>query len=181
VSSIPLCFHTVDLHCMRQQLRSNTVLARSFVDNLIPILICVQIKKRAAGFCEPMRSMIANIPPDNPTATCLRLADFPASPWDNANGLVTLAGDAAHAMTMYRGEGANHGILDAALLLDQLKRIWKGECSQADGIKSFEAEMQERTHVAVLRSRQAAYDGHDWEAIHDGSPLIGLRVPPATA
>jgi len=141
----------------------------------------LEIKRRAANFVEPMHSMIANIPPDNPTATCLRLADFPALPWDNSNGLVTLAGDAAHAMTMYRGEGANHGILDAALLLDQLKRIWSGECSQAEGIKVFEAEMQERTHVAVLRSRQAAYDGHNWEAIHDGSPLIGMRVPPITA
>lgn len=41
--------------------------------------------------------------------------------------------------------------------------------------------MQERGHAAVLRSRQAAFDGHDWDAVVDMSPLIGVRFPPATA
>jgi len=84
-------------------------------------------------------------------------------------------------MTMYRGEGANHGLLDAALLIDQLKRIHAGEISQKEGIVIYEAEMRERAHAAVLKSRQAAYDAHDWEKINDQSPLIGLRSPPATA
>ena len=97
------------------------------------------------------------------------------------NGLVTLAGDSAHAMTMYRGEGANHGILDAALLLDQLKQIYSGQITQAAGLHVYECEMRERTHTAVLRSRQAAFDGHDWDAINDTSPLVGQRIPPATA
>lgn len=140
-----------------------------------------EIKRRARGFVEPMHSMIANILPDNPSVTCLRLADFPALPWDNHGGVVTMAGDSAHAMTMYRGEGANHGILDAALLLEQLKKIWTGECEIAEGVGVYEKEMQERTHVAVLRSRQAAFDGHNWEAINDESALIGMRVPPPSA
>ena len=45
----------------------------------------------------------------------------------------------------------------------------------------YEVEMQERGHAAVLRSRRAAFDGHDWSAIQDSSPLIGVRFPPATA
>jgi len=58
-----------------------------------------EMKRRAQGFAEPMFSMINDIPDDN-VATGIRLADFLPSPWDNADGLVTLAGDAAHAMTM---------------------------------------------------------------------------------
>ncbi|TVY82359.1 putative FAD-dependent monooxygenase [Lachnellula suecica] len=140
-----------------------------------------EMKRRAQGFAEPMLSMIMDIPDDSTTATGLPLADFPTTPWDNLHGTVTLAGDAAHAMTMFRGEGANHGILDAALLVDQLKKIHAGEIDQEDGLKEYEAEMQVRGHAAVLRSRQAAYDGHDWNAITDSSPLIGARFPPPTA
>lgn len=146
-----------------------------------PIKRIAEMKRRAQGFAEPLLSMIMDIPDDSLTSTGLRLADFPAVPWDNCNGLVTMAGDSAHAMTMYRGEGANHGILDAALLIDQLKKIHAGEISQVEGIKAYEAEMQERGHAAVLRSRQAAFDGHDWDAIVDTSPLIGVRFPPSTA
>lgn len=140
-----------------------------------------EMKRRAQGFAEPLLSMIMDIPDDSMLATGLRLSDFPCEPWDNENGLVTLAGDSAHAMTMFRGEGANHGILDAALLVDQLKQIYSGEVSQIEGLRAYESEMQERTHAAVLKSRQAAFDGHDWAAINDSSPLIGMRVPPATA
>jgi hypothetical protein len=65
---------------------------------------------------------------------------------------------------------------DAALLMDQLKKIHAGEISRWGGIKAYEAEMQERGYAAVLRSRQAAFDGHDWDAIVDTSPLIGGSI-----
>jgi 2-polyprenyl-6-methoxyphenol hydroxylase-like FAD-dependent oxidoreductase len=146
-----------------------------------PIKRIAEMKRRAQGFAEPLLSMVMDIPDDSLTSTGLRLADFPAIPWDNCDGLVTMAGDSAHTMTMYRGEGANHGILDAALLIDQLKKVHTGEISQVEGIKLYEAEMQERGHAAVLRSRQAAFDAHDWDAIIDTSPLIGFRFPPVTA
>lgn len=146
-----------------------------------PVERIAELKRRAQGFAEPLLSMIMDVPDDCTTSTGLRLADFPAIPWDNCNGLVTMAGDSAHTMTMYRGEGANHGILDAALLVDQLKNIHAGGISQVEGIKLYETEMQERGHTAVLRSRQAAFDGHDWDAIVDTSPLVGVRFPPATA
>ena len=140
-----------------------------------------EMKRRAQGFAEPMLSMLMDIPDDSTSATGLPLSDFPTVPWDNCGGVVTLAGDSAHAMTMYRGEGANHGILDAALLVDQLKKINVGEISREEGIKTYEAEMQERGHAAVLKSRQAALDGHNWDTINEKSPLIGGRYPPDTA
>jgi hypothetical protein len=61
----------------------------------------------------------------------------------------------------------------------QLKKANAGDMSQAEGIRAYEAEMQERTHIAVLRSMQAALDGHgciDWDTIKDSYPLIGAKA-----
>lgn len=83
--------------------------------------------------------------------------------------------------TRYRGEGANHGILDAALLVDQLKKVKAGEITQKEAIDAYEAEMRPRTHEAVLKSRQAALDAHDWDVLTENSPIIGGRIAPKTA
>lgn len=61
------------------------------------------MKRRADGFAEPLRSIVMDIPDDLDFTTPLRLGDFPCRDWDNKNGRITLAGDSAHAMTMYRG------------------------------------------------------------------------------
>ena len=83
--------------------------------------------------------------------------------------------------TRYRGEGANHGILDAALLVDQLKKVKAGEITQKEVIDAYEAEMRPRAHEAVLKSRQAALDAHDWDVLTENSPIIGGRIAPKTA
>ncbi|KAI1850383.1 hypothetical protein JX265_002281 [Neoarthrinium moseri] len=139
------------------------------------------IKRRASNFAEPLRSIVMDIPEDLDIAIPLRLGDFPCRDWDNRGGRVTLAGDAAHAMTMYRGEGANHGILDAALLVDELKRIWKGEIDQKTAIDTYEAEMRPRTHAAVLKSRDAALVAHQWEKLTTDSPVVSARQAPDSA
>ncbi|KAI1098461.1 FAD/NAD(P)-binding domain-containing protein [Jackrogersella minutella] len=137
------------------------------------------MKRRASNFAEPLRSIVVDIPTDVDT-TAIKLADFPCREWDNRGGRVTLAGDSAHAMTMYRGEGANHGILDAALLVDQLKRMHTGEIDQKTAIDSYEAEMVPRAFDAVMKSRRAAFAAHDWDAITEDSPIVGARLPPTT-
>ncbi|TVY13508.1 putative FAD-dependent monooxygenase [Lachnellula arida] len=143
--------------------------------------LCVaNMKERASGFYGTFRRIVEGIPDDSESVTSLTLADFPVLDWES-NHNVTLAGDAAHAMTMYRGEGANHGILDAALLVDQLAEVQNGELGQAAAIEAYEKEMKVRGAGAVLKSRQACLDAHCWELINDDCPLIGGRWPPATA
>lgn len=122
-----------------------------------------------------------DIPDELELTTPLRLADFPCEQWDNRDGRVTLAGDSAHAMTMFRGEGANHGILDAALLVDALAKVHSGELTQREAVEAYEAELRPRARVAVLKSRQAAFDAHNWEQLTEDSPSIGARIPPVTA
>ncbi|KAF7541892.1 hypothetical protein G7054_g221 [Neopestalotiopsis clavispora] len=139
------------------------------------------MKERAKDFAEPLRSIVMDIPDDLDYTTPLRLGDFPCQDWDNRNGRITLAGDAAHAMTMYRGEGANHGILDAALLVDELKKIHKGTIDQKVAVDAYEAEMRPRTHEAVLKSRAAALVAHEWDQLTMDSPVVGARTAPASA
>lgn len=57
------------------------------------------MKQRASHFAEPFRSAILAVPGDTPV-TEIKLGDWPCLGWDNQGGIVTLAGDAAHAMTM---------------------------------------------------------------------------------
>jgi 2-polyprenyl-6-methoxyphenol hydroxylase-like FAD-dependent oxidoreductase len=132
------------------------------------------MKERAQGFFGPLKRLVDEIPDDLEPVISLNLADFPNLDWESQAN-VTLAGDSAHAMTMFRGEGANHGILDAALLIDQLVKVKIGEIGQHEAIEVYEKEMKVRGRAAVLKSRQAALDGHCWESINDDSPLIGGR------
>jgi 2-polyprenyl-6-methoxyphenol hydroxylase-like FAD-dependent oxidoreductase len=135
------------------------------------------MKQRGQVFAEPLRSIIADIPDDLDNTVRIHVADYPCRLWKN-RGIVTLAGDAAHAMTMYRGEGANHGILDAALIVDQLVELHTGRITQPEALRAYEEELFDRAPQAVLRSRQAALDAHSWVAISTDSPLVGPRIVP---
>lgn len=138
------------------------------------------MKERAEEFAGPLKRLVHGIPDDSEQVTPLTLGDFSTLDWES-HDKVTLVGDAAHAMTMFRGEGANHGVLDAALLVDQLIRVRNGDIAQKEAIAEYEKEMKPRCRAAVLKSRQAALDGHCSEAIVADGPLIGGRFPPATA
>ncbi|KAI0099250.1 FAD/NAD(P)-binding domain-containing protein [Nemania sp. FL0031] len=105
----------------------------------------------------------------------IKLADWPTMKWEG-NGLVTLLGDAAHPMTMYRGEAANHGLLDASKLKEQLKLWYGGSKTKRQALEDFETEMRERTHEAVLLSRQACLDAHGIENLGPDSPLVSSRA-----
>ncbi|KAF2092634.1 FAD/NAD(P)-binding domain-containing protein [Rhizodiscina lignyota] len=133
-----------------------------------------QMKQKATGWSPKLKAVIDAIP-ENSVVTEIRLVDWPCLEWDNRGGSVTLVGDAAHAMTMYRGEAANHGILDAYRLCEALQAIHHGE-SQKSAIDEFEAEMRSRTSAAVLLSRQACLDAHDWQNLNENSAVLKRRA-----
>ena len=71
---------------------------------------------------QPFRTAIVGIPDD----THVPYTDFVqwvAQPWDTRNGLVTLAGDSAHPMAPFRGQGGNHAIQDAHNFVEAAKQI----------------------------------------------------------
>ena len=78
-----------------------------------------------------------------------------------------------------RGEAANHGIMDVAILLDKiLPALSSSDDSDAlvEAVREYTEEMITRTRPAVLNSRQACLDAHEYKAINDDSPLIKRRI-----
>ena len=166
------------------------------------------MKDIAKGWAEPFQEMVMSIPEDA-DAKAIALEDFVPKQrlWNNMEGRATLVGDAAHTMTMCtysiyyallapstmlmvlqdRGEGANHGITDVALLLEKIisplqnssvPTFLGGSSPQTlhDAIDAYEEEMIQRAGPAVLTSRRACLDAHEYEKITDQSPLISRRV-----
>lgn len=139
------------------------------------------MKALSAEWAEPFHSIVKNIPKDSEIKP-VELADW--IPQRNTemkfDGRVCLLGDAAHAMVMYRGEGANHAIVDVEVLLERIRPLMKQENASDEAFKgaieSYEKEMVERTEVAVLASRQACLDAHDFKRLNDKSPLLRRRM-----
>ncbi|KAI1153185.1 hypothetical protein F4825DRAFT_416254 [Nemania diffusa] len=133
-----------------------------------------EIVRRGTGFHGVLRRAFEGLP-DGTRVREIKLADWPTMKWEG-NGLVTLLGDAAHPMTMYRGEAANHGLLDASKLKEQLKLWHSGSKTKRQALEDFETEMRQRTHEAVLLSRQACLDAHDIANLGPDSPLVSSRA-----
>ncbi|GAA5999688.1 FAD-dependent oxidoreductase [Rhodotorula paludigena] len=138
------------------------------------------MKSRMAGIAEPLFSLINDIPEDS-KATTISLADWVPHEYDSHNGRVVVAGDATGPMTMYRGEGVNHGTLDAALLVQALSHHDRGLTpSLGAALDAYQTEVRERRKVAIPLSRQAALDGHGPGKPSADSPLVGARGAPAS-
>lgn len=85
-----------------------------------------------------------------------------------------------------RGEGANHGVTDVSVLLSNILPIMRQRSPQDNpsemaeslhtAVDKYEAEMIQRTAPAVLTSRRACLDAHDYARITDQSPLVSRRV-----
>lgn len=111
------------------------------------------------------------------------LADWDAVSWDG-QGRITLMGEAAHAMTMFRGEGGNHGLKDVIELIQALdSRLDRDEPNGMlnqevlkDVLRIYEKDMYSRAREAVLKSRQACLDAHSWGALGSkDSPFVNQR------
>ncbi|KAJ5569371.1 hypothetical protein N7450_011857 [Penicillium hetheringtonii] len=133
------------------------------------------MKRRSQGFVPFLQQAVDRIPSGTPV-TEIKLADWECLEWDNHDGRVTLAGDAAHAMTMYRGEAANHGLLDAFHLAAAIEAVYNGTSPASDAISGFESEMRKRTSRAVRLSRQACRDAHDWTRLDETSAILTKRA-----
>ncbi|KAF5714838.1 monooxygenase [Fusarium mundagurra] len=133
------------------------------------------MKQRATEFNPVLRDTVQRIPEGSEVIEIV-LQDWPCPPWDNRQGRVTLAGDAAHAMTMYRGEAANHGILDAYRLTKALEGAYYKGKGLSEAVDEYEAELRERAKVAVLLSRQACLDAHDWAGLNENSAVLKKRA-----
>lgn len=157
-----------------------------FLDNADPVEIARDHKDRikwmknvSKGWIEPFREIVQSIP-DDAEVKIVNLEDWPPvkGAWNNADGRVTLIGDAAHAMTMYRGEAANHGVADVTEFLQQFlpEKHTNGVPSLKERVDAYESGMIARANPAVLRSRKACMDAHDYTKVGPNSPLVAMRI-----
>lgn len=134
------------------------------------------IKSFANTWAEPFHSLTNSIPPDSEVKH-LELYDWLPPKNSNNMGNVALVGDAFHPMSMYRGEGANHAIVD---VLDFVETVLPHLIAHADSlceaIVAYQNKVATRTRPGVLASRKACLDAHDWGCIDPDSPLLSRRI-----
>ncbi|QKX55334.1 uncharacterized protein TRUGW13939_02426 [Talaromyces rugulosus] len=117
------------------------------------------IKETTKGLCEPFQTLIDSTPADS---ECYidEMKYWVPVPFDNHAGRVTLAGDAAHPMLIFRGQGFQHAITDASNYVDALLRIKNSAretgIERLDTMTGYDTEMIERTSKAVKQSLQEA-------------------------
>ncbi|ERF73234.1 hypothetical protein EPUS_03075 [Endocarpon pusillum Z07020] len=134
--------------------------------------ILSDMKERATQFAHPFKQIVLSIP-DDTVCSHNRLSYWPTEPWDNRNGTVTLAGDAAHPMTFHRGQGLNNAIDDAAQLVQQLQGLTDRTSHQeiTAAINRYDEEVQQRGREAVESSLENSLMLHDWDRIMQAAIL----------
>ncbi|KAK3115617.1 hypothetical protein LTR53_004875 [Teratosphaeriaceae sp. CCFEE 6253] len=136
------------------------------------------LKSRAVEYAEPWQTVLQRMPADVKFGIDpVTIWSPPAGGWSASAlaGTVTLAGDAAHSIPAYRGQGLQNGLEDAAQLTDWLAKA----ASTAEGWKSAiaasETELVPRAARDVELGRVTALMFHDYEKV------VGLPVAPAAS
>ena len=134
----------------------------------------------AETYADPWKSAYAWLPDDHPV-WYFGFTDWDPGAldhrWDNQDGRMTLAGDAAHVMTFQRGQGLNHSIADAAGLLKAIKKS-RGDSAVplGDAVTEYEDEVIQRAGEEVRLCTKNTGMLHNWELFKQ-SPVFqkGLK------
>ncbi|KAA6409475.1 MAG: hypothetical protein FRX48_07029 [Lasallia pustulata] len=130
-------------------------------------------KERAQRWAEPWKTAGLNVTDDTEIYAAPATYWMPTA-WHNHNGMITLAGDAAHPMPPHRGQGLNNAMQDASNLVDALTdhaaRAYLGEA-----IDAYEAEMRERASKEVQISKEQATKSSDWKTFMD-TPMVRIGM-----
>lgn len=132
--------------------------------------------KHASDLHPELHDLVVRATRDPQKLVEIKLADWSHVQWDTRNYRIMLLGDAAHAMTMYRANAANHGIADVADLMKQIDQYQAGAISWDEAVTNYCKIMRARAREAVLLSRQACMDAHEFSKIRSDSdsPLLWL-------
>ena len=103
------------------------------------------------------------------------LAYWETMEFDNRNGRVTLAGDAAHPMTPQRGQGLNHAVNDVVNLVSALGSVHSGEETLEEAISKYDVELKIRGGAEVRASLVNTRMVIDWNSLSK-SPLFAKSI-----
>ena len=113
-----------------------------------PLEMKASMLRALEGWHPAARALVEGIDPDSMFAIPFGFLE-PAEDWESSR--VTVVGDAAHGMLPTLGMGANLSLNDAALLVEQLDRVGRGEAELTDAIGEYEAAMREAAYP-ILRA-----------------------------
>ncbi|KAK3645381.1 hypothetical protein LTR56_009108 [Elasticomyces elasticus] len=136
-----------------------------------PAVRLKHVKETMSQFPEPFRTGWLALGDDTILPIYPGQQWAPTDAWDNRDGRVTLAGDAAHSMLPHRGQGLNNAIKDASDLVDAIKLVVSGEQSLGDLITAYEEEMRPRGAKDVALSLEQAEKSRDWDRLMS-SPIF---------
>ena len=139
-----------------------------------PNVLREQVLKRCSGWHQPVIDMVMTTPLDTIWGTGLMDRD-PSKLLQQLNlrssfPRVVVLGDAVHAMSPFKGQGANQALMDGPLLT-----LWLQNASIDSAVKSFWREMCQRTSTKVLASRKAATTLHSPECLETIRDFAGVR------
>jgi len=134
-------------------------------------------QEKAKEYADPWHTVGENLPKDITWTTDRTTIFQPTMDWSTSElgGVVTIAGDAAHAMPAFRGQGLNNALEDAAKLVDELVAVKAGKQTLSDAIIAYEKEMKARTMVEMPISIAQADASHKWEKLME-APVFKLGM-----
>ncbi|EMC99103.1 hypothetical protein BAUCODRAFT_65608 [Baudoinia panamericana UAMH 10762] len=123
-------------------------------------------RSQADAFAEPWKTVFKSLP-ENANLDIDTVSIWKPIRWSDSSlaGRVTLAGDAAHAMSPHRGQGLNAAFEDAALLTQLLSNA--EQCPQAwqAAVNAYDEEMRPRGLREVQISESMVQMFHDWDNV----------------
>ncbi|MBB3724559.1 FAD-dependent monooxygenase [Nonomuraea dietziae] len=131
-----------------------------------------QVRRRIDGWHDPIATLLKATPPEQ--VRHIDIHDLPDLP-SFTSGRVALLGDAAHAMSPDRGQGAGQSIEDAVVLAAALAT--HGTVPEA--LTAYDAQRRPRTQTTARNARQAGS-----QVIHAGPvahilTALALRLTPS--
>jgi 2-polyprenyl-6-methoxyphenol hydroxylase-like FAD-dependent oxidoreductase len=109
------------------------------------------LRRKVTGWHPAIRKLVELMSADM-GITRIRTSQ-PVPAWKPSN--ITLLGDAIHAMTPFRGIGANIALRDAGLLCQKLVAAARGDQPTISAIGEYETEMRKYGFAAVADSKKA--------------------------
>ncbi|KIW12086.1 hypothetical protein PV08_09360 [Exophiala spinifera] len=138
-----------------------------------------ELRKRADGWADPFKSAVEWMPEDVKAKVVQLKIWSPTSDWDNRDGRVTLAGDAAHSMTFHRGQGANNAVKDSKMFVDAMVKVKSGKLPLVEALAEYDQDVMTRGRQEVEISRVQTEAFHDHARFLD-SPVVKHGIRPST-
>ena len=142
-----------------------------------PNALIDEVKRRCRDWHEPVLDMVSSTDPKNVWGTGLQDRDpeqlmslVPAFRSGSQSRVVVL-GDAVHAMSCFKGQGANQALTDGPLLAS-----WLEKSSIDSALRGFMREQIARTKEKVSASREAASFLHSPTVLDHSEDFAGVQT-----